>query len=189
MIGLDAAAVPAGGDLAQQRRLVAIRPATRCCGTRTSGSTCSVAGSRSAVADGDLDQDVLGRRLRVLDEDIEVAVLVEDAGVEQLVLELAAAAGCGWCAPDRRRGRPPADTCRDTSCTSASASSRDRSSTPSRPRRDCLRCWSAQTAAPSESDRCRSTAPARSTAAACRRRCRRARPRPSGRRASAPGRG
>ena len=45
----------------------------------------------AAIVDGDLDQDVLGRRLGVLDEDVEVAVLVEDAGVEQLVLELAAA--------------------------------------------------------------------------------------------------
>ena len=43
--------------------------------------------------------------------------------------------------PGRRRGTPPAGTCTGTSCTSASAWSRGRSSTPSRPRRGCPRCW------------------------------------------------
>ena len=43
---------------------------------------------RAAVVDRDLDEDVLGRRLGVLDEDVEVAAVVEDAGVEQLVLGL-----------------------------------------------------------------------------------------------------
>jgi hypothetical protein len=38
--------------------------------------------------DRDLDQDVLRALLGVLEEDVEVAVVVEDAGVEQLVLEL-----------------------------------------------------------------------------------------------------
>ena len=33
-------------------------------------------------------------RLRVLDEDVEVPVVVEDARVEQLVLELFVATGC-----------------------------------------------------------------------------------------------
>ena len=46
----------------------------------------------AAVVDGDLDQDVLGRLLGILDEHVEVAILVEDAGVEQFVLEFAAAA-------------------------------------------------------------------------------------------------
>lgn len=45
------------------------------------------------VVRGDLDQHVLGAVFGVFDEDVEVAVLVEDAGVEQLVLEFAAAAG------------------------------------------------------------------------------------------------
>ncbi len=36
--------------------------------------------------------DVLGRALRVLDVDVDVAVVVEHAGVEQLVLEVVAAA-------------------------------------------------------------------------------------------------
>ena len=52
------------------------------------GRTCSSAGFRAAVVDGDLDQDVFGRLLGVLDEHVEVAILVEHAGVEQLVLEL-----------------------------------------------------------------------------------------------------
>ena len=39
----------------------------------------------SAVDDRDADQDILGCGLGVLDEDVEVAVFVEDAGIEQLV--------------------------------------------------------------------------------------------------------
>ena len=55
------------------------------------GSTCSVGRLGAAVGDRDLDQDVFGRRLGVFDEHVEVAVVVEHAGVEQLVLELVAA--------------------------------------------------------------------------------------------------
>jgi len=47
---------------------------------------------RPPVVHGDLDQHVVGRRLGVLDEHVEVAVLGEDAGVQQLVLEIAATA-------------------------------------------------------------------------------------------------
>jgi hypothetical protein len=47
---------------------------------------------RPAVHDGDPIADVLGAGLGVLDEDVEVAVLVEDAGVDQLELGLVAAA-------------------------------------------------------------------------------------------------
>ena len=47
---------------------------------------------RAAVAGRDLDQDVLGRRLGILHEHVEVAVLLEDPGVEELVLHLVAAA-------------------------------------------------------------------------------------------------
>jgi hypothetical protein len=49
-------------------------------------------GLGAAVVDGDLDQKVLGRGLCVLDEDVEVAVVVEDPRVEQLVLEVEAGA-------------------------------------------------------------------------------------------------
>ena len=43
---------------------------------------------RSAVDRDDPDQDVVGRNLCILDEDVEIAVVVEDAGVQQLVLGL-----------------------------------------------------------------------------------------------------
>ncbi len=51
-----------------------------------------VRGLRATVADGDADQHVLGCRLRILDEHVEVAVAVEHAGVEQFVLGLVPAA-------------------------------------------------------------------------------------------------
>ncbi len=47
---------------------------------------------RAAVDGADADQDVVGSGLRVLDEHVEVAVGVEDAGVEQLVFRIAARA-------------------------------------------------------------------------------------------------
>src|SRR5262249_42106133 len=46
----------------------------------------------AAVVSTDADEDVLRRRLGVLHEDVEVAVLVEHAGVEQLVLKFGPAA-------------------------------------------------------------------------------------------------
>ncbi len=45
-------------------------------------------GFRPAVVDGDPDQDVVRTFFGVLEEDVEVPVVVEDAGVDQLVLEL-----------------------------------------------------------------------------------------------------
>ena len=42
----------------------------------------------AAVVDADPDEDVLGRLLGILDEHVQVAILIEDARVEQLVLEL-----------------------------------------------------------------------------------------------------
>jgi hypothetical protein len=45
---------------------------------------------RTAVVDGDADEDVFRCGLRVLEEHVEVAVLVEDAGIDQLVLEFLA---------------------------------------------------------------------------------------------------
>ena len=47
---------------------------------------------RSAVGRGDLHQDVIGRAFGVLDEHVEVPVVVEDAGIEQLVLHVVARA-------------------------------------------------------------------------------------------------
>ena len=40
------------------------------------------------VGHGDADEDVVGRRLGVLDEDVEIAIAVEDAGVQQLEFRL-----------------------------------------------------------------------------------------------------
>ena len=48
---------------------------------------------RAPVDHADPDQHLFRRRFGVLDEDVEVAVPVEDPGVEQLVLHLLAAAG------------------------------------------------------------------------------------------------
>ncbi len=45
-----------------------------------------------AVVGGDAHQQVLGPGLGIFDEDVEVAVVVEDAGVQQFVLRLQAAA-------------------------------------------------------------------------------------------------
>ncbi len=49
-------------------------------------------GEGAAVVYGDQDEHVVGRGLRVLDEDVEVAVLVEDARVDELELGLVAPA-------------------------------------------------------------------------------------------------
>ena len=46
----------------------------------------------SAIVRGDPDEYVLGIFLGVFDENVEVPVVVEDAGVQELVLKLGAAA-------------------------------------------------------------------------------------------------
>ncbi len=46
-----------------------------------------------AIVHRDQDQQVLGRGLGIFDEDVEIAILVEDPGIEQLVFLLLAAAG------------------------------------------------------------------------------------------------
>ena len=48
---------------------------------------------RPAVVHGDLEQNVLGRRLRVFGFDVEVPAVIEDAGVDQLVFGVRHAAG------------------------------------------------------------------------------------------------
>ena len=101
------------------------------------GRTWMLGLGRSGVLHRDPDQHVLGSRLRVFDEHVEVAVLVEHAGVEQLVLRVVLAPRAGSSSRDPRTGTAPAGTCRGTSCRSASASSRGRSRAPSRPRRGC----------------------------------------------------
>ena len=53
------------------------------------GRTCNVGRLRPAITHADLDEDVLRRLLGILHEDIEVAILVEDTGIQQLVLHVA----------------------------------------------------------------------------------------------------
>ena len=50
-----------------------------------------LSGLRPAIRHGDLDQNVVARGLRIFDEHIEVAILVEDAGVDQFELARVAA--------------------------------------------------------------------------------------------------
>ena len=66
------------------------------------GEDLEVGRLRTAVLDGDADQDVFGGRLCVLDEDVEISIVVEDAGVEQLVLRFGRVRGARF----RRSGRP-----------------------------------------------------------------------------------
>src|SRR5271170_3533382 len=46
----------------------------------------------ASIADADFNQQIVGRRLRVFNKDVEVAVVVENAGVQQLVFLLVARA-------------------------------------------------------------------------------------------------
>src|SRR4029077_9313515 len=78
-----------------------------------------------------------------------------------------------------------ADTCTDTSCRSVSECCRDRSNTPSHLPRGYPHCWSARKGALSGLDPVHSTRRRRSTVAACHRRCRPGRLRPSDRLATA----
>src|SRR5262249_10458971 len=47
---------------------------------------------RAAVVDADLNEDVFGGFLGVFDENIEVAIVIEDTAVEQIILKFGAAA-------------------------------------------------------------------------------------------------
>jgi hypothetical protein len=108
---------------------LAVRPPRPCVAEPHGGQQVDARRFRAAVLDRDLDEDVLRTRLRVLDEDVEVAALGEDARVEQLVL------GILDRAPAVLLDQLPlrvlrARACTGTSCTSASASNRGRTSTP-----------------------------------------------------------
>ena len=48
-------------------------------------------GFRAAVERFEPDQDIVGPALGVFDEDIEIAVLIEDSGVDQFKLEISLA--------------------------------------------------------------------------------------------------
>jgi hypothetical protein len=49
-------------------------------------------GLRSTIVEANLNEDVLGRFLRIFHEHVEVPVLVENSGIDQLIFELLAAA-------------------------------------------------------------------------------------------------
>ena len=84
-----AALPPVGARLRRRRGSAASSAATtRCCGTRASAARASGAASGPRLVTRDPDQDVVGVGLGVLDDDVEVAVVVEDAGVDQLELGL-----------------------------------------------------------------------------------------------------
>ncbi len=57
-----------------------------------SGQQMQSRGLRTPVRDGEADEARLRRRLRIFDEDVEVAVAIERAAVNELVLELLARA-------------------------------------------------------------------------------------------------
>src|SRR5271163_1580354 len=42
-------------------------------------------GLGASIADADFNQQIVGRRLRVFNKNIEIAIVVENAGVQQLV--------------------------------------------------------------------------------------------------------
>src|SRR5579862_3706533 len=63
----------------------------RCCGTRGLARHESLR-PRPAIAQADLDKNVLRGLLSVLHENIEVAIAVEDSGVKQLIFHVAAGA-------------------------------------------------------------------------------------------------
>ncbi len=69
------------------------RPHDQVLRNHTDGSTCSVGLVGTGVADPHPDTDVVGGCLGVVDGDVPVAVVVEDAGVEELELGVLPAAG------------------------------------------------------------------------------------------------
>ena len=76
-----------------------------CCGTRESADTCRRGSLRPAIANADLDQDVLGCVLGVLHEHVKVAVAVEDTGVQQFVFHLATIAELDLSGPGQSYGK------------------------------------------------------------------------------------
>ena len=145
-------------------------------------------GLRPGVPDGQAEQQVVRRRLRVVGGDLPVAPAVEDPRVEQLELRVELRAPAVLLDGGARTGTRPAGTCSASASRNGSGSSRGTTSTPWRPRRDCPRGRRGRRSAPSGSGRGRSRTRVPGTGSAGRRRCRPARPRSSGRPASARGR-
>ena len=94
------------------------------------GRTCSGAASGPRFVAVMRTTRSVGLALAYSTCDVEVAVLGEDAGIDQLVLRLVLAAPAVLRDELARTERRAADTCTARACTSGSASSRGRSSTP-----------------------------------------------------------
>ena len=86
--GLEGAG-SAGGDRGSGGVLVAAAPPTPAVAEPQRRKQVQRGRFRAAVADGDADEDVVGRRFGVLHLHVEEAVAVEDAGVGQLELRVA----------------------------------------------------------------------------------------------------
>ena len=106
-VGLEAPLPELGvaGDAVGDRRLLGAVAAT-CCETTAWGARAAVAGSGPRLCTVTNISDVVRRGLGVLDDHVEVAVVVEDPGVEQLVLEVVAAAAAVLGDQVRVRERP-----------------------------------------------------------------------------------
>ena len=88
-----AAAIPASPSAAVEHRLGRPRrPTTTCCGTTASAAGAASPRSGPRLCAVTQHHDVVGTGLGVLDDHVEVAVVVEDPGVQQLVLHLLLAA-------------------------------------------------------------------------------------------------
>ena len=53
---------------------------------------CSGAGSGPAIPSRDANENVFGRRFRIFDENVEIAVFAKHAGVDQLIFRIVACA-------------------------------------------------------------------------------------------------
>ena len=87
-------------------------------------------GFGTAVGGFDPDQDIVRPCFGVLDRYVKVAVVVEDAGVNQFEFKLALAAPAILLDQPGVGEFRAAGTCKETSCRNASASSRDSSNIP-----------------------------------------------------------
>ena len=72
-----------------------VRPQAQVLRNQSVGSTCSGAASGPRLVDGEPHPQVVRRGLGVLHLDVEVAIAVEDAGVEQLELRKRLGRGAG----------------------------------------------------------------------------------------------
>ncbi len=89
-----------------------LRPQAQVLRSQSVGSRCRLAGAAPRFAQVTRIRMSSGAGLRVLHEDVEVAVVVEDPGVLELELGLVAATPAGSPPPASRRGTRPAGTCR-----------------------------------------------------------------------------